>query len=138
MVCIYCSANTSVTNSRSTDKKQAVWRRRRCEACGAVFTTHEQPDLSSSFMVQKNGSLTPFSRDTLYISIYESCKHRERATTDAQDLTKTIITKLVSGRSHTNSAIDLSDIIEISLRTLMAFDTAAGSYYQAYHGNKRH
>lgn len=137
MECIYCGHTTSVTNSRSTDKKRMVWRRRHCSACGAIFTTHEQSDLSTSFMVQKKAAMQPFSRDTLYISIYEACRHRKLPTLDAQQLTKTIITKLLINRSYQDSVIPIADIRETAFTTLQSFDVAASTYYQAYYIKQR-
>jgi transcriptional regulator NrdR family protein len=73
----------------------------------------------------------PFSRDKLFVSIYESCKHRIDAQTSATLLTDTIIRSLYP--LFTNATIDKQTIIKIAAKTLNRFDTAAGVHYAAYH-----
>src|SRR5664279_3068123 len=94
MVCVYCGNDTQVTNSRLQKRNNAVWRRRTCKECSATITTLERIDLETAVMVVDESVHTPFSRDKLFISIYNSCKHRKSAQADASGLTDTIISRL--------------------------------------------
>jgi transcriptional repressor NrdR len=132
MVCIYCDSPTKVVNSRRQKKLMQVWRRRACSSCGAVFTTNELVDLSSSLAVRTTeGHLRPFSRDKLYVSIMRACGHRKAAIGDSGALTATIIAKL---RRQTIAAeLSPAQIMVTTLQTLQHFDNAAGVQYAAYH-----
>jgi len=133
MVCIYCGKDTRVTNSRSSKSSRQVWRRRQCNSCNALFSTFERPDYLGSLLVQQSsGTLNPFSKDCLYISIYESCKHRLGAVSDATELTDTIINKLLKSINN-GGIVSRSDIVAVSSYVLRRFDTAAAVYYLAYH-----
>jgi hypothetical protein len=75
--------------------------------------------------------LTPFSRDNLFVSIYEACKHRPDALSNANALTQTII-GLLRGHIH-EGIIDRDTIVKIAALTLGRFDATAGTVYKAYH-----
>lgn len=133
MVCIYCSTTTQVTNSRHQKHSNNIWRRRSCLNCSNIFTTHEVLELETAVMVQKESfsDFEPFSRDKLFISIYESCRHRKNATNDASALTLTVLNKILFGIKNgtvTNKSITLAVI-----DTLKNFDKAAETMYSAYH-----
>ena len=132
MVCLYCKAKTQVFNSRLQKKRNSVWRRRNCPTCGAAFSTIEQPDYEKAWVVQyADGPLSPFVRDKLFISIYQSCQHRSTALTDAIGLTDTVIAKLYPG--VTNATIHGYDIAKRTHTALLHFDQAAAVHYHAYH-----
>lgn len=136
MVCIYCGQSTSVVNSRLQKRHNKVWRRRRCNSCGAVFTTLETHD-DTALMVKsgENKRLEPFYRDKLFISVYESCKHRRTALKDARALTDTAIGKLFSAIE--GGILSKADIRKITSETLTRFDKVAGTYYRAYYVDNR-
>lgn len=74
----------------------------------------------------------PFQRDTIFISIYEACRHRKHAVTDASALTATVLGKLQKN-SPSAGIIERDYLVELTGKTLKAFDPAAAVYYQAYH-----
>jgi len=132
MVCIYCSGPTLVLNSRLQKLPNQVWRRRHCQVCGATFTTHEAPDLAGSFMLRApDGSLHQFLRDKLFLSIYESCKHRTKAIGDSSAITLTIIGRL-SSFSATGEILR-KELIGIVLEVLTQFDATAANVYSGLH-----
>lgn len=56
MRCPFCrSEETRVIDSRLTEERDAVRRRRSCEACGERFTTIEEASLKLPFVVKSNG-----------------------------------------------------------------------------------
>ncbi len=132
MVCIYCGGETQVVNSRLQKKSNQVWRRRRCLACQGVFTSYERADLAASLVFQRDKKhLEPFQRDKLFLSVYESVRHRKTAETDARALTDTILAKL---RTKTQVAsVDRSTLVSVSSEVLKRFDKAAYTAYLAYH-----
>lgn len=132
MVCIYCGSATQVSNSRLQKRLNQVWRRRQCISCGNTFTTHEAVDLSTSIAVQYSPrKLTSFDKDTLLISIYESCKHRQTAVGDAAALAQTVVAHLRVQLK--DGAIARNTIIETTIAVLDRFDKTAATVYKAYH-----
>lgn len=131
MLCIYCGHDTQVVNSRSQKKLNHIWRRRKCAHCKAVFTTTETPDLLKSLVVSNSSGLSPFSRDILFLSIYDSLKHRKTALQDAVGLTDTVIAKLYPDID--NGCITGDKVTSVTLQTLGRFDKPATTHYAAYH-----
>ena len=132
MVCTYCASPTQVVNSRLQKQANQVWRRRQCRVCRAVFTTQEAVELATSLVVHHSpNTLRPFSREKLFISIYESCKHRANPITDASALTQTVLSKLQA--LHQEGILARQDIVETTHAVLARFDTVASTMYRAYH-----
>ncbi len=132
MVCIYCTGETRVTNSRLQKRTNQVWRRRACLNCKAIFSTLESPDLQRSVSVRnKNGHLQPFSRDKLLLSLYSACGHRKDATDAASALTGTVISRLLP--KIQNATIDRDIIVLEASQILKRFDKPASVAYLAYH-----
>ena len=132
MVCVYCGTKTAVTNSREHRKLRQTWRRRRCPHCNAVFTTLEMPDLAGSFSVAaKDGTLVPFYRDHLYMSLVHALGHRSDAVEAATSLTATTIRLIL--KTAQEGRIERKTIIEAAHLVLSRFDTVAGVQYMAYH-----
>jgi transcriptional repressor NrdR len=131
MVCIYCGHDTQVTNSRHQKRLNQVWRRRKCTYCGAIFSTTEGANTSQALSVQKNNGLEPFSRDKLFVSVYDSLRHRKTVLDDATALTGTIISTLTPLAE--GAAIDRDVVITVTTTVLQRFDKPAASHYQAFH-----
>lgn len=147
MVCIYCDGPLDVINSRPQKRQNQIWRRRRCTACGAVFTALEALDLSTAISVakipldglsdgrpqkhQKAADLEPFDRDQLFISLYESLRHRPGAQRDARALADTATAHIILKAKHGRT--DRRTIRDIVLNTLQRFDQAAATHYAAFH-----
>jgi transcriptional repressor NrdR len=77
MRCPFCGADdTQVKDSRPTDDKGAIRRRRFCGSCAARFTTFERVQLRELTVLKKNNQREPFDRDKLARSIYVSLRKR--------------------------------------------------------------
>ena len=134
MVCVYCGGETAVANSRPRKKNNQVWRRRRCLACGATFTTAESAQYGAAWQVQCSGRrLEPFSELKLLLSLYRSCEHRKTALGDAQGLTETVVRRLAPLMQ--DGVIRGTDIAQVALVALNRFDKAAAISYQAFHAD---
>lgn len=97
-----------------------------------MFTTEEHAALHSSLVVAAaDNQLSPFSRDRLFASIHDSCRHRPTGLDDAGALTQTIISELVRAQQH--GVIALGDIARTAHAVLQRFDMAAATFYAAYH-----
>jgi transcriptional regulator NrdR family protein len=134
MVCIYCTSQTEVTNSRFNKRTNAVWRRRACKSCGNIVSSYETVDLDKTWRVAQSKSrkgLKNFSRDKLLLSVYKSCAHRQTAVQDSSDLSKTIITQIAK---RTPDGLLTTNIIATSIYDILKrFDQAAATHYKAFH-----
>lgn len=78
------------------------------------------------------GKLTPFQRDKLYLSLYEACRHRKTAISDATHLTDTVLSRLLCLKEP-SGILEREDILQATSTALEHFDQAAHTYYCAFH-----
>jgi transcriptional repressor NrdR len=131
MVCIYCGRETRVVNSRMQKRNNQVWRRRQCEACKAVFTTHEAIDLSQTFLVDSGSSQHPFLPDRLYTDLLEALQDRKDRYVAAREVTSTIVQKV---QKNTNGPLFSTKLIsKTAAEILKRFDKRAYLRYAAEH-----
>jgi len=95
MVCVFCSSETQVVNSRRQKRNNQIWRRRQCLSCMAVFTTHEALDTTTTLIVDSRGSAGPFLPDKLYTEVLLALQDRPDCYTAAREVTNTVINKLL-------------------------------------------
>ena len=77
MRCPVCGAeDTQVKDSRPTEDKNAIRRRRFCPDCGSRFTTFERVQLRELTVVKKNNQRVPFDRDKLVRSVLVATRKR--------------------------------------------------------------
>ncbi len=122
-----------MTNSRLQKRSNSVWRRRRCSVCKAIFTTIENPNYSTSVIVVSNKTTLPFSPEKLFLSVYDSLKHRPRAIDDTKYICETVTRKMID--SLNGGQISASSIRNLIMITLNRFDKTAAVHYQAFHPN---
>jgi transcriptional regulator NrdR family protein len=83
-------------------------------------------------MVELNAAkLVPFSRDRLFTSIHDSCRHRSSHVDDASALTQTIISALMGIQK--GGILSRTDITRTAHEVLDRFDQTAATVYAAYH-----
>jgi transcriptional repressor NrdR len=122
---------TRVTNSRLQKRSNQVWRRRHCEACGAVFTTHESIDLSQALLVDSGASISPFLPDLLYTELLLAMQDRKDAYVAAREVTSTVIQKLLK---HSDKPLFTPKIIsKTTADVLKRFDKRSYLRYSAEH-----
>jgi transcriptional repressor NrdR len=77
MRCPFCGfEDTQVKDSRPTDDRASIRRRRLCPNCAARFTTFERVQLRELTVVKKDGERQPFDRDKLARSLYTALRKR--------------------------------------------------------------
>lgn len=135
MYCPFCnSEDTRVVNSRLTRSNTQVWRRRRCQDCKEIFTTHEIIDLSHLIVVKRSGRMQQFSRMKLYASIYgatigSKTPDRERL---VDTMTRDIERQILACRKKQITSTEISDI---TLRTLKRTNPRTFLRWLAYNKN---
>ena len=134
MICINCSHDTKVTNSRPHKKTPSVWRRRKCTACGTVFTTMEVvADNAYSFRVAKANRQDDFSLPRLMMSIAAALSHRpiHASADEAYWLAQTVAQSIQATATDT---VTTEALTAETWTVLSNFDAAAGIQYGARHG----
>jgi transcriptional repressor NrdR len=91
MNCPFCSSPDSrVVDSRETDSKEAIRRRRECIACGQRFTTYEKIEEIPITVVKRDGSTELFHPEKLLRGLNRACTKRnvpvERLQTIVNDI----------------------------------------------------
>ncbi|MDR0532223.1 MAG: transcriptional regulator NrdR [Oscillospiraceae bacterium] len=77
MKCPYCACEESkVIDSRPTDDKERIRRRRECTDCSKRFTTYEMIETVPLMVVKKDGSRESFDRQKLFNSLRRACDKR--------------------------------------------------------------
>lgn len=135
MICIKCSADTKVTNSRPHKKTPSVWRRRECKACGTVFTTSEVvADSTYQFTVTSaDGAMADFSLPRLMLSIVPALAHRQTdaVADESYWLAQTVAQAIQATATDT---VTTDALAKETYGALSYFDATAGLQYGARHG----
>jgi len=132
MKCPVCrEINNEVYNTRLTRFGTQTWRRRRCLSCDTHFTTYEQPDLKFlKVLGDKSKKTVPYSRATLFSSVYISFTGSAAKPGIIDAVTDNIEAKLLDLQDHTITTQQITDTV---LATLKHFDSAAFLRYLSEH-----
>jgi transcriptional repressor NrdR len=77
MNCPYCSSPDSrVVDSRETESKEAIRRRRECVACGQRFTTYEKIEEIPITVIKRDGGTELFHPEKLLRGLTRACTKR--------------------------------------------------------------
>ena len=77
MKCLYCECTESkVIDSRSSDDKKSIRRRRECMLCGRRFTTYETIEVTPILVVKNNGARQSYNAEKVRNGIIKSCEKR--------------------------------------------------------------
>lgn len=131
MVCLYCGGKLSVTNSRIQKRSNQVWRRRRCQQCLAVFTTHEALDAGKALRVRHGNSVEPFVPDRLFTEVLLALQDRKDPYVDAREITATVMGQLL--KSEQSPVFEPPQISQYTAKILKRFDKRCYLRYQAEH-----
>lgn len=78
MMCPKCNnQETCVLDSRQTESKKAVRRRRECEKCKMRFTTFERIESNNFVVVKKDGARENYNREKIERGIWKACEKRK-------------------------------------------------------------
>ena len=135
MRCPFCGADdTQVKDSRPTDDRAAIRRRRFCANCAARFTTFERVQLRELTVLKKNNQREPFDRDKLARSIYVALRKRPVE----PDRVERIINSLVRQLEHSGETEIPSDMIGgLVMESLVSLDQVAYVRFASVYRNFR-
>lgn len=74
MKCVFCGANTRVTDKRESN--EGTRRRRECLKCRKRFTTYERVERKGIIVAKKDGRREHYSREKMKSGIVKACEKR--------------------------------------------------------------
>lgn len=135
MRCPFCqNEDTQVKDSRPTDDKSAIRRRRFCPACGARFTTFERVQLRELTVIKKSGRRVPFDRTKLERSLDISLRKRPVDPDRVERMINGIVRRL---ESMGENEIDSGEIGRLVMEGLESLDQVAYVRYASVYRNFR-
>jgi len=119
MKCPFCKLdNDRVIDSRSASDGRAVRRRRECVACTRRFTTYEQPEDISLYVIKKDSRREVFDREKMKSGLITACKKRAVSVEQIDQIVSRIeLTLLDNYDREVNSSV-IGDMVMEELRKL--------------------
>jgi len=135
MRCPFCqNEDTQVKDSRPSEDKAAIRRRRYCPACGARFTTFERVQLRELTVVKKNGRKVPFERNKLERSLDIALRKRPVDPEQVERMVNGIVRRL---ESMGESEVQTDVVGRLMMEGLESLDQVAYVRYASVYRNFR-
>ena len=134
MQCPYCDfEDTKVIDSRLSETKDAIRRRRECLSCGKRFTTYERREPLKLMVIKRDGSKEPFDREKLRAGLAKACAKQRITEEQIEFIVDEIEAELRDRRRHEVTSRRLGDMVLIRLRRLdMVAYLRFASVYRQY------
>lgn len=123
MRCPFCGdEDTQVKDSRPSEDKSSVRRRRFCDKCDSRFTTIERVQMRDLVVVKKNGDKKPFDRDKITRAISTALRKRLVSIEKIDNIVNNLVSNL---ESLNEGEISTSVIGEAIMKELSIIDQVA-------------
>lgn len=134
MQCPYCDfQDTKVIDSRLSESKDAIRRRRECLSCEKRFTTYERREPLKLMVIKRDGTREAFDRAKLRTGIMKACAKRPVPEEEIEYLVDEIEAELRERRRHEVTSRRLGDMALVRLRRLdMVSYLRFASVYRQY------
>ncbi len=134
MQCPYCDfEDTRVIDSRLSEGKDAIRRRRECLSCQKRFTTYERREPLRLVVIKRDGGREPFDRAKLLAGFSKACAKRQVPEEEIEFIVDEIEAELRERRRHEVTSRRLGDMALVKLRRLdMVSYLRFASVYRQY------
>ncbi len=134
MQCPYCDfEDTKVIDSRLSETKDAIRRRRECLSCGKRFTTYERREPLKLMVIKRDGSKESFDREKMRAGLAKACAKQRITEEQIELMVDEIEAELRDRRRHEVTSRRLGDMVLIRLRRLdMVAYLRFASVYRQY------
>ncbi len=123
MICPFCEhPDHRVVESRVSDAKDAIRRRRECAGCGTRFTTYERVEEMPVIVIKSSGEREPFDHQKLLSGLQRAC-HKRQVSTQLLDMAVRDIEAELRNRLRQEASSQL--IGDLALRRLKEIDQVA-------------
>lgn len=133
MQCPYCDhEDTKVIDSRLSEGKDAIRRRRECLSCGKRFTTYERREPLRLMVIKRDGTREPFDRAKLQAGLAKACAKRPVSEEEIEYMVDEVEAELRERRRHEVTSRRLGDMALVRLRKvdMVAYLRFASVYRQ--------
>jgi transcriptional repressor NrdR len=132
--CPYCDfEDTRVIDSRLSEGKDAIRRRRECLSCGKRFTTYERREPLRLMVLKRDGTREAFDRGKLHAGLMKACAKRRVPEEEVEFMVDEIEAELRERRRHEVTSRRLGDMALLRLRKLdMVAYLRFASVYRQY------
>ena len=119
MRCPFCqNEDTRVVDSRLTEDRDAVRRRRSCEACGERFSTMEEANLKLPYIVKSNGDREHYDQDKLARGLERALEKRPVDSDQIEYILHNIKRKLLTMGERELPAREIGELVMDELREI--------------------
>src|ERR687896_359585 len=134
MQCPYCDfEDTKVIDSRLSETKDAIRRRRECLSCEKRFTTYERREPLRLMVIKRDGAKEPFDREKLRSGLAKACAKQQITDEQVELLVDEIEAELRDRRRHEVTSRRLGDMVLVRLRRMdMVAYLRFASVYRQY------
>lgn len=134
MQCPYCDfEENKVIDSRLSETKDAIRRRRECHGCGERFTTYERREPLRLMVIKRDGEKEPFDREKLRSGVAKACAKQRVSEERVEELVDEVEAELRERRRHEVTSRRLGDMALLRLRKLdMVAYLRFASVYRQY------
>ena len=117
MRCPFCqNEDTRVIDSRLTDVRDAVRRRRSCEACNERFSTLEEANLKLPYIVKSNGDREHYDEDKLARGLERALEKRPVESGQIEQILHRIKRNLLTSGEREINALEIGELVMNELR----------------------
>lgn len=109
---------TRVLDSRLTEDREAVRRRRMCLRCGLRFTTYERAEPKPLTVIKKDGRREPFDREKVLNGLIKACEKRPIPFTELQQLVNRVEQALRQSAGRQVPSVKIGELVMAELRQL--------------------
>lgn len=119
MKCPYCAYKDSrVVDSRPTEERESIRRRRECESCGKRFTTYEKIETIPVRVIKKDGNRQAYDRDKLTRGIVRSSEKRPVTTEQIENLVDEVEKLIYNNTNREITSIEIGELVMDKLKEL--------------------
>ena len=133
MRCLFCGhLESKVIDSRSTDERTTIRRRRECLGCGKRFTTYEKIENIPIIVVKKDGTRESFNREKIINGILRACEKRPVSISNIEKVVDDIEAKICNLLEREVSTEKIGEMVMERLQKLddIAYVRFASVYRQ--------
>jgi len=117
--CPFCqNEDTRVIDSRLTEDRDAVRRRRACEACGDRFSTVEEANLKLPYIVKSNGDREHYDEAKLARGLERALEKRPVDSLEIENISHRIKRSLLTSGEREIPSLMLGELVMNELREI--------------------
>jgi len=117
--CPYCNFEESkVVDSRATDDKTTIRRRRECLNCNRRYTTYERVETIPILVIKKNSSREYFNRNKIINGLMKACEKRPVSRDSIEKIADEIEKKLYNDMKTEVSSTYIGELIMNKLKEI--------------------